>query len=125
MTFEELKNKAKANWNYYSGVAEFKLNQVKNGVKDFCTEHPEVAIPVAVTIAGGVVSITKNAYNDHRKSKMLKKEEDLKNNYVYDNRMGRYIHLRRQPSEKEWAEISSRRSNGEYLGDILYEMHLS
>lgn len=86
--------------------------------RDFCINHKEVVVPVAVTLATGAVKLSKMAL----KHRNLKQEEHNKEEYCYDRSLGHYWALRRPLSNKEWLEIDSRKRNGERLSDILSEM---
>ena len=54
----------------------------------------------------------------------LRKEEMLKDLYVYDRSGGHYWRLRRSLSNKEWLEFDNRRKNGERVADILSDFRV-
>lgn len=94
---------------------EEKAKKKLNDVADFIRNHKsEIAIILPATIglasAGvkGVVKINR-----------LKKEQNLKDLYCYDNSLGHYWRLRRRLSNREWVEIDRRKRTGERLADIL------
>ena len=74
-----------------------------------------VIVPVAI---GGLTKIGKSMV----RSRNLRKEEHLKEEFVYDRSLGHYWALKRRLSNKEWLEIEARRKNGERLSDILADL---
>lgn len=88
-------------------------------------EHPDLTVlfaslglsVVTFTVKSGV-SITKQVI----RSNNLRKEENLKNLYCYDNRLGKYWRLRRELSNQEWLVVEKRKSDGENLGEILNDL---
>ena len=79
-----------------------------------------IAIPavVAVTKCGSKVigSIARNI--------ALNKEQKMKDLYIYDRSLGRYIELRRPLRNQDMKIILDRRENGERLSNILMDMNL-
>ena len=95
-----------------------KASNAYQKTKAFCINNREIVIPVAITLGTGLVKISKMAV----KSKNLKKEEQLKEEYCYDRSLGHYWKLRRPLTNDEWLEIDQRKRDGERLSDILAEL---
>lgn len=95
-----------------------KASNAYQKTKAFCINNREIVIPVAITLSTGLVKISKMAV----KSKNLKKEERLKEEYCYDRSLGHYWKLRRPLTNDEWLEIDQRKRDGERLSDILAEL---
>lgn len=95
-----------------------KASNAYQKTKAFCINNREIVIPVAITLSTGLVKISKMAV----KSKNLKKEEQLKEEYCYDRSLGHYWKLRRPLTNNEWLEIDQRKRDGERLSDILAEL---
>ena len=95
-----------------------KASNAYQKTKAFCINNREIVIPVAITLSTGLVKISKMAV----KSKNLKKEEQLKEEYCYDRSLGHYWKLRRPLTNDEWLEIDQRKQDGERLSDILAEL---
>lgn len=87
---------------------------------EWAKAHPYEAASIGVAGLGAVVEIVRRI---DRKAK-IRKEEDLKDRYVYDRSLGSYWHLRRKPTQKERLEIERRKNNGEKYGAILTSMKL-
>ena len=88
--------------------------------KDWCIYHKEdlmVYIPMGIA---GVTGIAKFVGRQRR----ISMERKLKDLYVYDRSMGRYVELKRKLNQKDLIQISSRRKCGEKLTDILIDMKL-
>lgn len=88
--------------------------------KDFCRENKEaiaILTPFGYAIGKGIVKdIRKNAY--------LKKEDHLKNCFIYDRSMGCYYETKRKLTNNERYEIEKRKARGEKLGYILRSMRV-
>lgn len=52
----------------------------------------------------------------------LRKEQILKDKFVYDTSLGHYWELKKKLTNEQWVEIENRRRNGESLGNILARM---
>ena len=86
-------------------------------------DNPEKTLAitaVAGTIGGAGAKIAKARH----KSKVLSEERELKELYVYDNRLGHYWKVRRRLTNNEWLEIDRRKRNGERMADILSDLRL-
>ena len=93
-----------------------KIRQFGHFVEDH-QETIKIAAPICIALGGAGFK----ALNKHVN---LKKQADLKDLYVYDNRLGHYWRLRRELSNHEWLEIDKRKRGGEMLSDILAEMRV-
>lgn len=87
---------------------------------EFAKEHPAESIALATTAVGGLFGLVKRADRHHS----LKKEQELKDRYIYDRSLGKYWKTRKVPSVGEQLEIERRKRNGESMGDILSSMRL-
>ena len=87
-------------------------------VKDWINDNREMLLILGPAAIGAVTTGVKVV---GRQAK-LRKEKDLKDLYCYDRSLGHYWRLRRELSNAEWVEIGKRKSNGERLADILYEL---
>ena len=87
---------------------------------DFVRENKELLI-VIIPIGAKLVSRLSKDVTRHR---TVKEERYLRDNYVYDNRLGHYWELKRKASNSEWKIIERRKNNGESLGIILSDLKL-
>lgn len=90
-----------------------------NAAKEFAVENKELvaAIPVVVALLGkGIGAVNKKID--------LKKQQDLKDLYVYDRGLGAYLKYKRKPKAEELLQIQKRKQNGEKLANILDDMRL-
>lgn len=83
-------------------------------------ENKEVLKIAAPVVIGGGLELIRVIM----KRSNVKKEEDLRTNFIYDRRNGHYYELKRQPKSKQWLEIDRRKDEGERVGDILRDMRL-
>lgn len=74
-------------------------------------------IPIGLAAAAGLYKI---GAKQHR----LNTERKLKDLYIYDRSMGRYVELRRKLNQRDLLTISQRRKMGERLTDILIDLKL-
>lgn len=116
MTKEEFKEKVKIkkweikNW---LGDKAWKAKLFWDKNRDYLV----VIIPAAVGLGGKAIN---SANRRHR----IREEEYLKKQFMYDRRMGAYLELRRQPSQKELLQIDKMKKEGMSLPDILNKMRL-
>lgn len=107
----------------------YKIKDAKNTIKEktkygvqktltWIKYNPQLTIAIASIVGSVGGFVIKNATKEHR----LKKEQKLKENYVYDRRLGHYWELERKLSSAEWIEIDKRRANGERMSDILVDL---
>lgn len=96
------------------------LKEAKIKAEEFWEDNKEIII-IATPIVSGIISKTiKYAI----KQKNLKEERELKENWIYDRSIGKYLELRRKPTPREYVEIQRRRDYGESLITILDDMRL-
>jgi len=104
-------------------VARWKVtNGIKNGVS-WVVQNPEAAaiiIPLGFATVKGVGKTVDRA----ERKRMLKKEEELKDLYIYDRSIGTYLKMNRKPKQSEYIEIENRKRSGESLTQILRSMRL-
>lgn len=106
---------------FREAFSKFK-KKVQDGA-DWVMDNPEKTLAitaVAGTIGGAGAKIAKARH----KSKVLSEERELKELYVYDNRLGHYWKVRRRLTNNEWLEIDRRKRNGERMADILSDLRL-
>ena len=119
-TFEELKSELNAKWTGFTIRAKVKTREAY----EWTVENKEIVIgimvPTALAVAKTVTGITKSI--DRKMD--LKKEQDLKDLYIYDRSLGCYHELNHKLSSNEALEIDRRRSNGESMIHILNTMKL-
>lgn len=87
---------------------------------ELCKEHPAEAIALGTTFVGGMLGLVKRA----DRNAAMRKEQELKDRYIYDRSLGKYWKTRKTPSVGEQLEIERRKRNGESMGDILSSMRL-
>ena len=105
--FQRFKREAKA-WFHNAG--------------EWMIENKELVIVVIMPITLGSLKLLSNGVKALGRRSNLRKEEAIKNLYVYDPSLGVYWKLRRMLSTAEKLEIESRRKNGERLGEILRDL---
>lgn len=74
-----------------------------------------VAIPVAGSVLGGAIKFLK-------KNHTLRAEKHLKEDYVYDRSLGKYLKPTRKLSKNEWRSVARRKAAGERYVDIFDSM---
>lgn len=109
--FQSFKRKAKEKFD--NGIDAIKQH---NAIK----QHKEEIIEIA-PLALGALAVTAKVIT---KSVHLKQERDLKDRFVWDNRLGHYWKTRRKLSNSEWLEVERRKKLGEDIGTILRSMKL-
>lgn len=118
-SFEEVKNGAKQKLD----EAGRRLKRGWNNTVLWCEQHREFAIamiPVGIAIVKGIGGTVKSI---DRKID-LRKEQELKELYVYDQSAGQYHKLRRPMRPSEKIEFADRLANGEKKVKILASMGL-
>ena len=97
-----------------------------NNTVNWFYNNKEFAITVGIPAAFGVTKIFGGLVKGVHRSTTLKKEQRLKDNFIYDRSkgIGHYWELRRKPTNREWAEIYKRKEMGETLSSILDDMRL-
>lgn len=105
----------------------FKIEAKKRQIKEklgqaweFAKEHPAEALALATATVGGLTGLVKRA----DRHATIRKEQELKDRYIYDRSLGKYWKTRKAPSVGQQLEIERRKKNGESMGDILSSMRL-
>ena len=108
-------------------MLKFKIEGYKRQAKEklgqaweLCKEHPAEAFALGTTCVGGLIGIVKRC----DKHAAIRKEQELKDRYIYDRSLGKYWKTRKVPSTGQQLEIERRKKNGESMGDILSSMRL-
>lgn len=106
-------------------VAKAKEKTKKAAIEaaNWAVENKEVVIALA-PVAIGMVKGTKSIVHSVDRKMDIRKEQNLKDLYIYDRSMGRYLKLRKKLSSNEQLEIERRKRNGESLCSILASMKL-
>lgn len=118
-TWKELKSEANAKWTGFTIKAKVKARQTL----EWCRENRDEAaliVTAGIWVLGAVGKAARRI--DHKID--LRKEQDLKDLYVYDRSLGIYHELRRKLRPSEALEIDRRRTNGESMAHILASMRL-
>lgn len=119
-SFEDIKSEMNARWTGFTFKAKCKTRQAIEWMKENKEITAGILIPVGITVIKTVSGIAKSV---DRKID-LKKEQDLKDLYIYDRSLGYYHELNRKLKPSEALEIDQRRSNGETMAQILASMKL-
>lgn len=96
-----------------------KLNKTANWIG---RNKETIAVVAPVVIAGlsGSTKIVKGI----SKHAALNKEKQLKERFVYDRSLGKYLELKKPLTNSQLKTILDRKENGEKLGSILQNMNL-
>lgn len=104
-----------------------KREKLKRDVKEkfdnavwWCKENMNVLMFVTPLIVGATSFVARSVH----RNRTIRKEESLKQLYVYDKRKGHYCRLKRKLKGKEWVIIDKRHSMGESMSEILDDMKL-
>ena len=116
MALEKLKSWAKTKAEDVKTSVDIKLWQLSEWAK----ENPEQAATIACTAIGAAGIIIKRMDRGAR----IRKEERLKDRYIYDRHLGSYWNLRRKPTQTEKLRIERLRRQGLSYGEILTQMKL-
>ena len=119
-TFEELKSELNAKWTGFTVKAKVKTRETIEWIKENKEIVGTIIVPAGIVLIKTATSIGKSI---DRKID-LKKEQDLKDLYIYDRSLGYYHELNRKLRPSEALEIDRRRSNGETMAQILASMKL-
>lgn len=79
-----------------------------------------IAIPVVAATGSGTAKIIKCV----SKNVALNKEKKLKELFIYDRSLGKYLELKKPLSSSQMKSILERKENGEKLAIILQQMNL-
>lgn len=91
-----------------------KAKNLWNNVKEFASENTELAIVIVTGVFGVITGATKGI------TKVLSsKNKNSKDITHWDAHERHHWHLKRKPTNEEWAIISEREKNGESLKDIF------
>lgn len=100
------------------------LVKAKNDVKDFmssawkfCKENKEelvVLVPLGLAAATGIKNLKSSTTRDSERHRI--------DHTYYDPCTGAHWQLKRQLSNRERSELMTRRRNGEFTEDILWDM---
>ena len=115
--FEEIKKEAKKRER-----KEWFNSKLKNTAKWLSDNKETIAVVVPVVIAG--VSGSTKIVKGISKHVALNKEKQLKERFVYDRSLGKYLELKKPLSNSQLKTILDRKENGEKLGVILQNMNL-
>lgn len=119
-SFEDIKSEMNARWTGFTIKAKYKARQAIEWMKENKEITTGILIPTGIVVIKTVSGIAKSV---DRKID-LKKEQDLKDLYIYDRSLGYYHELNRKLKPSEALEIDQRRSNGESMAQILASMNL-
>ncbi len=93
----------------------------KRKVSEFYHKHYIEIWILAPIVVPGIIGATAKIISSATKTKELHELKDL---MIYDRSHGHYYTLKREPSNKEWAEIDRRKDDGESIRIILEDMRL-
>lgn len=115
--FEEIKKEAKKRER-----KEWFNDKLKNTAKWLGDNKETIAVvaPVVIASVSGSTKIVKGI----SKHVALNKEKQLKERFVYDRSLGKYLELKKPLSNSQLKTILDRKENGEKLGVILQNMNL-
>lgn len=119
-SFEDIKSEMNARWTGFTIKAKHKARQAIEWMKENKEITTGILIPTGIVVIKTISGIAKSV---DRKID-LKKEQDLKDLYIYDRSLGYYHELNRKLKPSEALEIDQRRSNGESMAQILASMKL-
>ena len=92
-------------------------------VSEWCANNTDllvVLVPAGISLATGAMKM----HGKHVQRKNLKKEQDLKELYIYDRSLGMYHKLNKPLTSNQAIEIERRRENGERMASVLRDMRL-
>jgi hypothetical protein len=101
------------------------VNRIKD-LENWFYNNKEFALGFGIPATIGVGNLIGKVIKGVSRSTTIRKEQRLKDNYVYDRTggIGHYWELRRKPTNREWDEIYKRKQRGETLSSILDDMGL-
>lgn len=121
--FKEKLEDAKAGFQGWWYGFTYRTETKIRGVANWAAQNKEVAI-AAIPFAIVGLKTAGNAVKMAARKSDLKKEQELKDLYIYDRSLGKYHKLRRSMRHSEMLELDRRKSNGESLIHILDDMRL-
>lgn len=101
-------------------------NKVKEKVHDTYVwlddnkEYLIVIIPAVMTVVEGGLRLSKSISRNIAN----KQEQKMKDMYIYDRSLGKYVELKKPLSNSDMKTILDRRENGEKLSNILIDLNL-
>lgn len=98
----------------------WKEKQKKKATEFYHRHYFEIWILTPIVVPA-IIGTTAKVISKTAKTKELHELKDL---MVYDRSHGHYYALKREPSNKEWAEFDRRKDDGEPIRDILDDMRL-
>ena len=96
-----------------------KLNITANWIRNN-KEILAIVIPVVGVSIKGTAKIIKGI----SKNVALSQEKQLKEKFIYDRSLGKYLELKKPLTNAQMTSILERKDNGEKLGGILQNMNL-
>ena len=116
------------NWNELKRRVKFenmkrKVTDTAINIYDWAKDNKEEAIALGSVVTAVGAGLAKQA-NRHDRNKKLKKEQELKDLYVYDRSAGMYLKLRRPLTNFEKLELDRRHHSGESVTHILMSLRV-
>ena len=96
-----------------------KANIIANWIRNN-KETLAIVIPVVGVSIKGTAKIIKGI----SKNVALSQEKQLKEKFIYDRSLGKYLELKKPLTNAQMKSILERKDNGEKLGSILQNMNL-
>lgn len=109
---EEKRRERKERFNKKANIA---ANWIRNN-----KETLAIAIPVVGVSIKGTAKIIKGI----SKNVALSQEKQLKERFIYDRSLGKYLELKKPLTNAQMKSILERKDNGERLASILQNMNL-
>ena len=106
---------------YYA--AKYKVQMQFYATKSWCEKHPDLAIAAASGIIFGMKGVGRAARSIDRKIDM-KRQQEMMDTRIYVPGLHKHVELRRPMTRKETIEYDRRKSEGESIVAILYDMGL-
>lgn len=104
----------------FSAKAKAWIHNRTVDAKRVITEHPYETL----FVASGVFGVLTKTITVVGKSMNLRKEQQIKDLYIWDAKLGRHWQMRKKPSQWQQLEIERRQEAGERLGSILESLDL-
>lgn len=96
-----------------------KLNDTAYWIKEN-REFLSVVVPIGIAGISGTAKIVKGV----SRHVALHKEQQLKDMYVYDRSLGKYLELKKPLTQSQMRDVLDRKEKGEGIGVILQSMNL-
>ncbi len=100
--------------------------RVTNGVNkiaNWCDKNKET-LAIALPVLGAGITGTTKIVKSISRNAALKQEKKLKERFVYDRSLGKYLELKKPLNNHQLKTILERKDNGEKLSTILQSMKL-